>query len=278
MKEKREIQRKDLKHNFLKTIIVRFDFNGVSEIELDSLIVELKDILHNEGYDKFSIEQATEMDFDFSDPEKVELEGLPVQDIRKQKVFIFKNSAIGITLKLSSTFGFILIEKTKYVDFLKYSEVLLRIMILIKREINYFTPVRFGIRKINQCIVDNLEVINNYFEEKYYDLFYLERTDFVKVFESKSCFSKNDYNFNVKRLVIRGELDGSEAYQIILDSDIYIIDNYKITELLTDRKMLNEMNEFLFDVYKKCLTIDFLNKLLDDNFDDNQIKGVDNNE
>lgn len=35
MNRREQLVRRDLKHNFLKTIIVRFDFNGLAEIELD---------------------------------------------------------------------------------------------------------------------------------------------------------------------------------------------------------------------------------------------------
>lgn len=38
VKNRQELCRKDLKHNFLKRIIIRFDYLGVSEIELDAII------------------------------------------------------------------------------------------------------------------------------------------------------------------------------------------------------------------------------------------------
>ena len=41
---KNDVRRENLKNNFLKNIIVRFDYTGIAEVELDSIIAKVKPI------------------------------------------------------------------------------------------------------------------------------------------------------------------------------------------------------------------------------------------
>lgn len=41
---KKDVNREHLKNNFLKNIIVRFDYTGIAEVELDTIIAEVKPI------------------------------------------------------------------------------------------------------------------------------------------------------------------------------------------------------------------------------------------
>lgn len=272
------LTRSDLKHNFLKTIIIRFDFSGISEPELENVISEIKPILHSKGYNKLSIQWATEMDFQLEDPESIEIEGLPIQDIRRQKVYVFGNQTEGIQLKLSPVFAFILIEKTKYIDFSDYSSTLLEIVSVIKKKIPFFNPTRFGLRKINQCIINDRNRINDYFEPAYFHLFSLDDRDFTKIFSAKDCFIHENNNINFSRTIVSGELDGNTAYQLVLDSDIYVLETDVMIQLLDNPSMLTPMNELLFNVYKQVLTEDFIQKLQMDIFAESDIKGVEKND
>lgn len=100
-----------------------------------------------------TMELATEMDFQMDDPEIMEMEGIPVGDVRRQRVYVFKNHVEGINLKISPVFAAVLIEETKYIDFFEYGRTLLEVMALIRRKTEFFSPVRFGLRKINQCVL-----------------------------------------------------------------------------------------------------------------------------
>lgn len=57
------VKRENLKNNFLKNIIVRFDYTGVAEVELDNIISEVKPIFKGDGYNRLEEEYLTEMDF-----------------------------------------------------------------------------------------------------------------------------------------------------------------------------------------------------------------------
>ena len=278
LKNRESLTRADLKHNFLKTIIIRFDYSGISEPELEGVISKIKPVLFEKGYYRLSIELATEMDFQLDDPERVEMEGLPVQGVRRQKVYVFKNQNEGIQLKLSPVFAFILIEKTKYIRFTDYSGTLLDVVNIIKGEIPFFNPTRFGLRKINQCIINDAKLINTYFEPAYFRLFSINADDFSKISEAKDCIIHQNYNINFTRTIVHGELDGKDAFQLVLDSDIYLLETDGVHALLNDPQMLNPMNELLFDIYKMVLTEQFIGKLQMDCFTDKEIKGVERND
>ena len=278
LKDKQSLARSDLKHNFLKTIIIRFDFNGISEVELDSTITEIKPLLYSKGYDRLSIELATEMDFQLGDPERAEMEGLPIQGVRRQRVYVFKNQIEGIQLKISPVFEFIFIEKTHYIDFKDYSKTLVDVVRIIRDRIPFFNTDRFGLRKINQCIFTDPNIINDYFEPEFFKLFKFSIGDSSKLTSSKDCFIHNDYNVNSIRTIIHGEWEEKEAYQVVLDSDVYLLETDIVNELIDSPDKMNPMNELLFDLYKAVLTDDFIRKLQGETFSDTEIIGVECNE
>ena len=88
---KNDVRRENLKNNFLKNIIVRFDYTGIAEVELDSIIAKVKPIFKTDGYNKLKEEYLTEMDFQLQDPESIEMDGLPVKEIRKKRAYVFIN-------------------------------------------------------------------------------------------------------------------------------------------------------------------------------------------
>ena len=51
---KKDVNREHLKNNFLKNIIVRFDYTGIAEVELDTIIAEVKPIFKSAGYTKLT--------------------------------------------------------------------------------------------------------------------------------------------------------------------------------------------------------------------------------
>ena len=85
-----------------------------------------------------------------------------------------------------------------------------------------------------------------------------------------------DYNVNLNRMLIRGELGGEEAYQVNYDTDIYLLDE-SIEELIQNEEKIAEMNNWLFALYKDAVTETFLNQLIEGTFDRDMIIGVEAN-
>ena len=86
-----------------------------------------------------------------------------------------------------------------------------------------------------------------------------------------------NYNVNLLRTLIRGEIRGREAYQVNYDADIYLLDKDSIEELIRNKEKIADMNEWLFELYKDAVTEKFLNQLIDGSFDDDMIIGVETN-
>lgn len=169
---KKSINRKDIRYNFLKNITIRFDFDGVDEAELGVVIQEISPVLKEKGYISRTMDICKEMDFKIDDPEKIETDGLAVRNIRQQQVYVFHNQDPQVKLRISSTFAIISINKTKYVNCLDYCDVLLDVMKSIKDKVTYFNCRRFGLRKINQCILMDIAKLNDFFEEQHYRVFH----------------------------------------------------------------------------------------------------------
>lgn len=275
---KKDVKRDNLKNNFLKNIIVRFDYTGISEVELDSIIAKVKPIFKSDGYNSLKEEYLTEMDFQLQDPESIELDGLPIKEIRKKSAYVFINEEKGIKCKLSTQFAFVSIQSQKYIAFSEYSKTLINVIKKLKEEVEFINCTRFGIRKVNQCIIKDISKLNQYFEEKFYSIYGLEKGNKPKLFESKDCFIEDAYNVNLARMLVVGEYDGNVAYQVVLDSDIYITNTEKINALLDNEENIVAMNERLFELYKEALTETFIEALGQEEYNDTNIIGVERNE
>lgn len=67
--DKNSIDRKKLKYNFLKKIIIRFDYDGMDDTELDQVISSISMELKKHDYTSRTVETEKEMQFEFNDPE-----------------------------------------------------------------------------------------------------------------------------------------------------------------------------------------------------------------
>lgn len=275
---KERIKREDIHYNFLKNIIIRFDYDGMDEAELDVVLREISPQLKEKGYVSRTMEINKGMEFDIDDPERVEIDGLFAKNIRKQRVFVFHNENDQVKLKISSTFAFIAINKTKYVNCLEYCDVLLDVMKIVQKEVTYFNCRRFGLRKINQCFLMDITKLNDFFEREHFRIFCFGEKSKPKVTQLKDSFFVKDYNVNLARTMVCGEMSGKEAYQVVFDSDIYVLGDENVSSLIINKKKVSDMNEVLFELYKDIITEQFLQQLMDGTFDEQVIKEVEKNE
>lgn len=280
--EKKDIDRKSLKYNFLKRIIIRFDYEGMDDTELDQVLPDISVELRKHRYTGRTLEKATEVEIRFDDPEKAEYDDVCQKSVREQRVIVFHNENPQVKLKMSSSSACISIEKTKYVDCLTYCDVLWQVMQVVmaaSEKVPFFSLKRFGLRKINQCFLMEIEQLNEYFEPSHFRVFKLPGYVVTsnKVMQLKDSFELEPYNVNLVRTIIKGEIRGEKAYQLNFDADIYLMDEEHIEELLKLDGTIGKMNEFLFELYKDAVTEKFLNQLMDGTFEQDVILGVDAN-
>lgn len=277
---KNEIGREALKYNFLKKIIIRFDYDGMDDTELDQVLSDVSLKLREYGYTNRTTETATEMQIQFDDPESGNYSEVYGKKVREQKVFVFHNENPQVKLGISSSSACINIEETKYVDCLIYCDVLWKVMKIISEsgKVPFFEFKRFGLRKINQCFLRDIKCLNEYFEPAHFHVFKFQDESSIKekVMQIRESLEIADYNVNLNRMLIRGELGGEEAYQVNYDTDIYLLDE-SIEELIQNEEKIAEMNNWLFALYKDAVTETFLNQLIEGTFDRDMIIGVEAN-
>lgn len=273
---KQDIKRGNINYNFLKNIIIRFDFQGMDESELEAVLSEISPYLKEDkvGYISKNKQISKEWDIDIDDPENIENEGLSLRNVREQNIYVFQNRDPQVSLKISSTFAVISIKKTKYVDCIQYCDTLNHIMRIVQEKVPYFNCTRFGLRKINQCYLLDINKLNEYFEEKHFKLFSFGDNSSTKVRQVKDNMFIKEYNLNFTRSIIQGEIEGKEAHQINIDADIYLLGDENNKKIISGEKQISEMNNILFELYKDSVTEKFLQQLIDGQFDENIIKGV----
>lgn len=279
--DKKSIGRDVLKYNFLKKIIIRFDYDGMDDTELDQVISDISMELKKHGYMSRTVGTAKEMQIQINDPESGENPELYGRKVREQKVYIFHNENPKVKLNISSDSVCITIEEARYVNCLTYCDVLWKVMKIISEsdKVPFFIFKRFGLRKINQCILTDIRYLNEYFEPTHYHIFAFWGTSHIrqKVMQLRDNLEIENYNVNLLRTLIRGEIRGREAYQVNYDADIYLLDKDSIEELIRNKEKIADMNEWLFELYKDAVTEKFLNQLIDGSFDDDMIIGVETN-
>lgn len=279
--EKSSIKRENLKHNFLKQIIIRADYRGVDEVEITQILPQIKDYLNSQNYVKYRTEVAKEIDFQLEYP-NTDMEFITKSsNVRQTIVHVFQNKESGIFVKISSSFVFATIEMAKYQNCLKYCTEIEEIINYIKIKAKFFELVRFGIRKINQCILLDVSKLNDYFEDKLFRLYNINELTQSKTFQSKDCFAIKDlFDVNLICTIVCGEInDQTPAYQVTFDSDIYLLEEHCLKLQDSFSSTATEMNEFLFEIYKEAITLPFLEKLMKPDFVNNdEINGVEKND
>lgn len=240
----RTIERNQLKRNFLDEIIMRLDFQGVLQAEMEKILLVVKPYLKEKQFNRYSENVNNQAVF----------EGASVKEASSQIEYSFINEVCGYTLKLSNTSIILSVKTTGYSPFENYSEVFSHVSEIYKNEIDFFTVKRFGLRKINYCYVKNLDEIEIYFDPTYYCC-HEPIEDFGTMKTNRvSQLSDGKRNLNLRFAVDQGEIDKDQYYRVTLDSDIYSIDESTILDLIGTRQSMQAVNEILFKVYCNVLS------------------------
>lgn len=265
----RKIERGQLKKNFLKEIIMRLDFQGVLQAEMEKVLLKVKPYLKEKAFNRYS--------------EKVNnqavIEGTAVKETTSQIVYSFRNENSGYTLDLSASSIALSVKAVGYSPFEMYSEIFSYVASVYAQEIDFFTVMRFGFRKINFCFVKQLDQIGTYFDSKYYRIEEpVSEFDLASVNRS-SRLSNGKENINLRYIIEQGQIDQDIYFKVTLDSDIYSNDEETITKVLSDKEKLSAMNERLFSIYCSVITERFIDILMnEDDLLPEGLVGVENNE
>ena len=277
--DKNNIQRGDLKHSFIKQIILTFEFNGLNKKEVLEAEEEVRNQLYDLGYTKYE-----NLRYDEYEEENDELKlGVGEKALCR---YLMPNSRTEILF--SEDFVTIVDSIDRYKKIEGYFDALILIIDALRGASRFFIPKKLGIRKKNVCYLKKIEDLKEYFnvkifpEYEYKTLFGIDKF----VCESKrDLWGKEDLQIDYERWVVAGEIvhekENKDVFQVILDFDIYINDEEKIKEYIRSKeeckKFLVRMNNVLYDLYVKSLNNDFLIDMTKDKFKENKIIGVTKN-
>lgn len=275
--DKSGITRESFKYNFLKHIILRMDFQGVLQSEMEGILINAKKYLKEECFNRYEKKINNEIDIQFH--EGIFQDGFPVKEIRNIPIDSFINENNGYTIDLSTEFVCMKINAVKYASFEDYAKIFINIVKMYQDSIDFFTVKRFGLRKINFCFAKDKQSIEKYFSQKYYNKFDLFEETEIIASEKRDNFKVGSYSVNLLCGTEQGKVNTDIIYKVTLDSDIYTEDREKIEELISIDRKINQLNDYLFSIYIDALTDEFGAILLDGEHElPNDIIGVDRNE
>ena len=281
-----KINRSDIKHNFLKQILFRLDFNGILDTDVEKCVVEIRQMLIDNHYLNYNDRFENQVDFQLREDLAITNENpFAINSMDKTKVYNFTSEDKEV-IELSKKFLTLTVEiNENYTTFDKYIKLIEIIILKLKKVSPYFKALRLGLRKINICFLKNLYDIPSYFNETVINARLLANTlvDYkYKASNFSNIFERDMYKINFARNIQEGIMQTNDTerilYQIALDADIYIDDILNLSETLEEESKLHSVlvnaNSFLFDIYINSLSSDFIDCLKEEVFKDTNIEGV----
>lgn len=279
--------RSELKHNFLKKIIFRLDFEGLMEADVEKIIVSLRQNFHDAGFVNMNNRIENQFDLQIKMDLNIPNENqFSINNNNKSNVYRFSSDKNEVLEMSKSFFTLDVSIEQVYESFDKYVPLLVEAIEVIRNSSPYFQVLRIGLRKINICLLDELESLSEYFSRAAFNI-----EDVVKQFADYGCaasnivtvLSKNDYQINYVRNIQEGIMqlnDGNQktVYQAVIDADVFKEGNKEILPLISDRQKVKDtleiQNSIEFEVFIKSLSEKFIDALKQETFCDDSIRGV----
>lgn len=270
-------KRANLRHNFLKNIILRLDFEKVPETFNGEFLLKMKEFLLEKGFDRYEEKNANQINIELRKITNNNSDSVS-GNINSHKVYEFINNDNGYTVQLSTTCIIMNINSIRYEPFEKYSDLLVQIYSKFQENFAFFTPKRFGVRKINVCILDSISKIDHCFNNSLFNLYNNVTGVFNLASSKRFFFMKNNLKVNLNCDVRHGKHETADLYRIVLDIDTYTDVTADINSQLAMDEPCKDMNELIFDVYKTSLTKEFYDCLCQDEFTLDGVIGVEEND
>lgn len=271
-----ETTRADLKHNYLKQIILRLDYQGVLEEEIEGIIPKCKSILKDYCFSRFN--ENINSQYDVNVPNSSPDAEPQIRKKGKRKIYSFFNESQGHQVDICKDSISIKINSTHYCPFENYFDYLYNIYNVLINEIDFITFQRLGLRKINECVVFKKQNINKFFSKEYFSYFSKLTSEINIASRNFDFFVYDNYKVNLLRAIQSGKIADKNAYVIQLDIDVYVDTEESIKELLLESNKMKDLNDLSFKLYINSITDEFLSKLKEDDFVSDDISGVENNE
>lgn len=279
--------RSQIKHNFLKQIIFRLDYEGILEADVEKCVLTLRQKFFDAGFVNMGNRTENQMDLELKMNLNIPDENkFSISNANKNLVYTFSSNDKEI-LEISRNFFTLTVDIEEiYKTFDKYVKLLAESINTIRNVSPYFRALRIGLRKINICFLNDLNSLQNYFTRAAFNL-----NDVIEQFSDYDCSAsnivtiliKNGYQVNYVRNIQEGVMqqdDGSQTptFQIVLDVDVFKESNKEILPMLSETQMiydtLRTQNSIEFEVFTNSLSNDFIEALKRDDFQNDKIRGV----
>lgn len=279
--------RAELKHNFIKQMIFRLDFDGIMEADIEQAVLELRQKIFTAGYSNMEKRYENPIDFQVKIDLNIPSENkLLIGNSNENLIYRFSSEEQEV-LELSKSFFTLTVDiDKKYETFDKYISLLAEIVESIRGKSPFFKALRMGLRKTNICFLNNLKLLSCFFTKATFNI-----GDIMKQFNDCQCtaanmiavLEKDSYKINYIRNIQEGLMqeDNGEArtvYQIVLDIDVFRENNKDILAVLSNRESvevaLKKQNTIEFEIFIQSLDSHFIEELKENFFDNAEILGV----
>lgn len=241
-------------HNFLREIIVRADFGGITDWDVAAILGRVREILKDD-YPIYT-ERRDEEQLNKPVGEK------EMSSIGKSYEFSKKEEDVSVDFLLTSHNLSLRIRKQKYVNFMDYMELYGSLLSAISKITSYFKVSRFGIRKVNVCYMKDARMVNSLFSKDYFSVMPMPQCS-LHAFQAKDLFQTGKYTCSVLRRMEPGRYEGNIVSRALMDFQIYLEDEVTLKKLLSPSSvsLWRDMNDVLYDMYIKSLNEKFLRDL-----------------
>lgn len=267
--------RQVLKNNILKSIIIRVDYEGVTDINI--WIDKFKKSPLSTKFLNYRQGQENNVTLDLSNAQSIaQSRSIPLSDFTAAYYHIFTKSQFSnhnddVQLSIGRLFTVMQITCRDYTLIDEYIDYLNSYLEALIKQDKFIKIVRVGIRKISGKIYNSFEEvecdfnssimiprintnIKDFIESKYEDHYY-DRSNKIKI----------NYNRYIKGILRKVDDQTMDSVQVVLDLDGYV-DNDVINDFKIDtRKNFKEsilipINDRLFDLFKEAVTEFFLSR------------------
>lgn len=258
-----EYTRENISSPMLKTVIIRFDYAGgtditrfVDEIKQQNYIQEAFGALHRIDTPQYSItlnarDNGTSI--------------LPFAETQKATIYRFSegkyDEGLNVILDVTAESVCLAIDCRKnYRGSGRYTELMGKLISKLKDLDSFISVRRIGIRKIDAQVIEEGEKISDYFNENYVASrsWYSSPKERVNYAD---FFTIGRVNFNVVQHISRNSIGKTQA---IFDVDSFIV-NEELNSLISNEKVLvdfmnNEMQDKMFELFVSCASKEYLEK------------------
>ena len=268
---KDNIKREDLKSNFLKTTILRLDYDYLFEEDIEQIVKNLNSFLIKKNY-RMNSRTLAQFSIGF-DMKKLNKDESPLDYNKnsKEEFASFINKENNGVVDITRNFATMTINYTENKKFEEIIEVFDEVKKQIANVREGIALSRIGIRKTNMYFLKNIQNLNKYFEETLFSFNNLISNNDLIIKQQLESFSYDNFKVNqnseiqIGTYVDKEKQNEEKIYRILLDIDIYddILENNEIS--------LERMNSDIFEIYKSNLKEKFLEQLKKENYKNEEL-------